>query len=724
MEFANPALLLGGLLFVVPLLIHLLNRRQYRPMRWAAMDFLLAAYRKTRRRLRLENLLLLLLRCLLIVLLAAAMARPFTASSGAAAALVRPRRDVVVVLDTSYSMGYRVTPDETCFDRARRRIDLLLAGLDAGRGDTATLILMGPVPEFAAPYQSTPEEVRTRMERIREPSLHGADFAALAELLAGEVSDTIEGPKEVYVFTDLQARTFRAGGAQAAVAALLAKAGKRGAALRIVDVGPRRERPPNRAVTGLSAMDPLVITDAPVTFVARMRNFSDVEAPECRGAFLLDGEILEERALTLPASAEATAECTVRIPAAGPHSVAFRLEGDGLPVDDTRYHAFRVRDRVQVLLVDGDPGKDPVESAAGALAGVINPARIGGGTDRGTAFEPVTVDWRLFNAGKEEVNRYDVVILCGVEGGSLVIIAGERVDLQTYDRDLFSGGADRILPVRLEEVLGGSEGKEGTRYYKLVIEEPVHPALSFFEDPRYRPLLAVPFFRIVRTAAVPKDVRLLARFEDLLGNAYPALVERTLGRGKVILFTSSPAPSWSLLSESPVTFLPLVHGLLHYLAAPAPSALDLAVGDVIRSRTAEPPDRITLTDPAGNRIPVTEPVERDQTGRYLLPLESRPLDRAGVYKLEAQFDLSGRTRTEFYGANVDTAEGDLARIAPEAFSALFPGAGVVVTDSADAEAGTAEEGAGKGEFWKPILAALIALAAFELLLSWKFGSYR
>ncbi len=60
--FVNPALVAGAGLASVPLLIHLFNRQRYKPMEWAAMRFVLAAYKKTRRRVQLENLLLLLLR--------------------------------------------------------------------------------------------------------------------------------------------------------------------------------------------------------------------------------------------------------------------------------------------------------------------------------------------------------------------------------------------------------------------------------------------------------------------------------------------------------------------------------------------------------------------------------------------------------------------------------------------------------------------------------------
>ncbi len=45
-----------------PIVIHLLNRRRYRRVEWAAMDFLAEALQQQRRRLNLRDLLLLFLR--------------------------------------------------------------------------------------------------------------------------------------------------------------------------------------------------------------------------------------------------------------------------------------------------------------------------------------------------------------------------------------------------------------------------------------------------------------------------------------------------------------------------------------------------------------------------------------------------------------------------------------------------------------------------------------
>src|SRR5204862_5708335 len=67
--FANPAYLVaGGALISSPIIIHLINRMRFKRIRWAAMEFLLKAQKRTRRRLIIEQLLLLALRCFLIFL--------------------------------------------------------------------------------------------------------------------------------------------------------------------------------------------------------------------------------------------------------------------------------------------------------------------------------------------------------------------------------------------------------------------------------------------------------------------------------------------------------------------------------------------------------------------------------------------------------------------------------------------------------------------------------
>ena len=83
MTFLHPILAAAAVAGIsIPIIIHLLMRRRRKPVKWAAMRFLLEAYRQQRRRMRLEQLLLLAARCLLIALAGLAIARPLLGSAG------------------------------------------------------------------------------------------------------------------------------------------------------------------------------------------------------------------------------------------------------------------------------------------------------------------------------------------------------------------------------------------------------------------------------------------------------------------------------------------------------------------------------------------------------------------------------------------------------------------------------------------------------------------
>ena len=50
-----------------------------------------------------------------------------------------------------------------------------------------------------------------------------------------------------------------------------------------------------------------------------------------------------------------------------------RLEGDALPVDDFFYFPLKIRERVKVLIVDGDPGRSLKTSESYYLINALNP---------------------------------------------------------------------------------------------------------------------------------------------------------------------------------------------------------------------------------------------------------------------------------------------------------------------------------------------------------------
>src|SRR5687767_6199889 len=104
----TPAFAAAGLLLTaIPIIIHILNRRRFKIIKWAAMEYLLQAMKKNRRRVKFEQMVLLATRCLLLALLGLALARPFGCADSTIAALAGQKAALhIFVIDNSYSMGH------------------------------------------------------------------------------------------------------------------------------------------------------------------------------------------------------------------------------------------------------------------------------------------------------------------------------------------------------------------------------------------------------------------------------------------------------------------------------------------------------------------------------------------------------------------------------------------------------------------------------------------
>src|SRR5262245_58816201 len=166
----NPWLLVAGTLAVlVPILIHLLNRRRFRVVAWAAKEFLLAADKKNRRRIRLEHLILLVLRCLAVFLIGLVLARPFLPTSAAAGLIDAAKFERIVILDDSLSMQARLA-SESVWEVAKQRLIELTTELAQQPADnTLTLILTSQPNQRllnAAPLHASSDEMKRAIERL------------------------------------------------------------------------------------------------------------------------------------------------------------------------------------------------------------------------------------------------------------------------------------------------------------------------------------------------------------------------------------------------------------------------------------------------------------------------------------------------------------------------------------------------------------------------------
>src|ERR1051325_3006185 len=130
MSFLNPILLAGLAAVSIPIIIHLLNRRKFQKVDWAAMRFLKLSVEQNQRRMQIEDLILLIVRCLLLALLALALERPAILSN-ATYRSGQSKLTGIVIVDNSYSMGVS-DGAQTRFKKTRQAGEQVLDSMPAG----------------------------------------------------------------------------------------------------------------------------------------------------------------------------------------------------------------------------------------------------------------------------------------------------------------------------------------------------------------------------------------------------------------------------------------------------------------------------------------------------------------------------------------------------------------------------------------------------------------
>jgi len=766
-SFANGILLWGTLLFTVPLIIHLLNRRRYRVIRWAAQAFLLQAYQRSRRRLTLESLLLLLLRCLLIILLALALARPFVPSSSLLAVLSPSKRHVVLVIDTSYSMGRVLKNGDSLLEKAKTQAIRVLDGISEERGDEVTVVALADPPRSVQAITSSVSQARDAISRLT-PDWKGADLVRTLDYLTENVFGT--GHSEVYLFSDLQRETFHPGwgGRQALetdepreVAATPASAwrvaAEHDASFHVVDVG-HTAPALNLTVEDLTTRPENVISGEVVTFSATVRNHTNLDLKGLHGSFVIDGDQERSKPVTLavPAGGVASVEFSTVFRVSDSdwknHTVQFELDDDELTADNRRCLAFPVYQAIQVLLVDGDFNQPEELRETAVLADMLNP-----GLDPetgGSIYQLRIIDDRRFNLRAENLTDFDLIVLANVaridaevardlddavrSGRGLLIFLGELVDPRSYNERLYrpdgpdgtDGAAEKgLLPARLLEIRGDLREDSDLAFHP-VVEDFFHPMLRLFSDPLLLPnLISIPVRRFYRTEVSRNDrsTSVVMRLDDDPADPSALILEKPAGRGRVVLFTTTADGFWAGFArlQNVITYLPLMQETASYLTLPDLSLFDLEVGEQIRRTTRSIPSEVFITRPDNVRDEITDTPREMEYGEFVLPSYERTAE-PGLYALELAYPLSGagndagRREVEFFAVNVDVSESDLSRVEPLAFRTLYPGLSLeflTEVDVAPAKSALARE----GELWRALLWALIGLLAAEMLLAYWFG---
>ncbi|OHB73218.1 MAG: hypothetical protein A2W17_06185, partial [Planctomycetes bacterium RBG_16_41_13] len=694
--------------------------------------------------------------------LAFAIARPYMKETFAG--LTQSDTHTIIVLDNSYSMGYKVG-QMSSLDLAKKTALQLLENVKFTEQDRASIILMSDEPEFLIEPTNRAEPIKKAIDDV-ELSYLGTSFPKTAGLIKQAVDKTQNTRKKVYILTDMQRKGFEVdpirngsnGAGEKDVAELnaLLKDISQKAEVYIVDTG--NSEPQNRAVIDVRAENRIVTIKSPTTISLDIYNYTSTDIQNQPVELLIDNEKKETKYVFIPANTKTSISFRYEFLEPGPHSVNVSLENDYLTIDDTRYLTIDVKDSAKVLAVDGEP------SEGRYLSGETDYYRLSlSPSESGGQFSLDIKTDLMFTA--EGLDEYDYITLANVrdlsadkverlekwvkDGGGLFITLGDKVDKKIYNDLLYKNG-EGLLPARLIDT-GGDERHDNPLH--LIETDYDHPVFNAFrQEGRKAALSAVVFYEFYKVDGIPKgegseenpntSTNVLARFDDV--DFSPAFIEKRFGDGRIALSTTTLDDEWNLMPGR-APYLVLMNEVGYYLSSRTLAYKNIRIGEIIQ--IALPNNlyakQFNLVTPQGGFITLSpSPLPEQQKFILAYPGEKRDdvtppnggsdkikkdtvpskgVDTAGVYAIQKSGALPSEKPIAYFAVNVNPDEGNLERITPQEIKNRFP----------DLKCEFIGEGAKTGQgieikpptsgIWKYILYAVLTLLAVESLLAWLFG---
>ncbi len=686
----------GAVALAIPILVHLINRERAETVEFPSLMFLQKIPYRSMRRQKIRHWVLFLLRSLGLILLASAFARPFFENDNQITGVGVGGREMVILVDQSYSMGYqdRWTRAQTA---ARRVIDGLT---DADRG---SVILFSDEARAMGRPTADHAALKTAIDTAKVGA-RGTSYGPALKAAAAIVEESRLPRREVILISDFQKLGWKPDDGARLPA---------GTVLTPVDLSTTPTS--NVAITSLSFQREFPQGREQVLMAARLINQGADAVRRLAVALDLNGRELQSRTVDLaPNSATSVTFVPFMLPA-GSSRGSVRAAADALPADNTFNFELTQGQALAVLMVEPAGGTDRSLYLRRAFAVGDRPA--------------IRIDVRRSNqVTRQDLASHALVVLddAGIaspelarmlqefvtNGGGLLVSLGDR-----SGPNGFSAEGRALLPAQPGTIVDRSS--------KLSRIDFTHPVFELFGTPRSGDFGSVRFFRYRKlelpggqaggrvdgqsasdtnrqTVQPSNRPVVLASFDD----GSPALVERTIGKGKVLVWASTLDSYWSDLPVHAV-YLPFVHQLAKHTSGYAEAAPWFTVGQSVdvmggfgRQGEAVPTAELVAVSPSGGRV-----VLPAGTGARVLNLAEH-----GFYELRRP----GQTvPLRVVASNLDPAESDLARIDPAELAAAVQTTGTAGVNAAGAPIRLAPEERERPQslWWYLLVAAFVLLAA-------------
>lgn len=588
----------------LPLIFHLVRRTPRGKQEFSSLMFLSPTPPRLTRRSRLDQVLLLLMRIGALVLLGLAFARPFLREAALLTESDLPRRRVAILVDASASMRRGDLWQQT-IKTAEREIDDLAPYDEVALftfSDRVESVAAFP-DDAAASHEAMIGVSRQRLRNLRPTSSTsnlGLALTTLASELAAasEVQQSSAEP-QIVVISD-----FQQGSKIDALAAY-----EWPEKVRIVTRQLAVKQTTNAHAQLLTSQDDTDGTELRVRIASASNSAGDQFF--VRWASETKDSTAAETAVYVPPGQSRVA----RLPRPENNLQADRivLRGDDHDFDNTFYVVPPRKQEITLRYAGNDKADDPEGlryylqlAATGDPLRQVTIADFKSGEESPDKAQLIVVADELTQAISAEYRWY------ADRGTTLVVVPT-------------SHQSAAFLPMLLDdiELLAAQPPREGD--FSLLGEiDFTHPLFIPFANPRYNDFTKVHFWQHhpikLKDAAT---TRVLARFD----NGEPWLLERTVGKGRILAMTSSWSPGDSQLAVSS-KFVPLIGSLLDLACGSTKPLEGVLVGQPVQGGSGE-----TLTfDSPGIHASGTDsvavnlaPAESDTA-----PMQLEQLEQLGV----------------------------------------------------------------------------------------------
>lgn len=665
MGFLTPALLGGIALIAAPIILHLVMRRQPKKLEFPALQFVRNRQHANRRRLNFRHLLLLALRCALIAGLAVALARPTLKGSGLHGKEGAPLA-VALVVDNSVRMQY-VFENRTRLQQAKEMAQWLIGKLPE---ETELVIL--DRSRSSAGYVADRGVAESRVRNLATENNPRPLEDAVREAIS-LVAQREDHRQEVFLFSDLNEQSLNEEALATIKQSLVEAPDVR---IYLVDVGVDATR--NRSLGGLEMRASVLRPGEPLHLEVPLETTGYDDAPlvelylqNSTGQAVKRGQRLAEL------SADGTGQIAFEIGdlPLGTHQGYVQLaEADPLEVDNQRYFTVEVRPAAKVLLL-GERESDVL-----FLREALSPSLI---ADRMAVRFQCNAD-RFNNATKLDLAEYDAVCLVDPppladpfwqalvdyadRGGGVGIFLGHRARSGDFNQN----GPQQLLPGPLKR-----KSRFETYFRPQTLDHPALAGLRNFAEEI--PWQVYPVLEYWEFGNLADDAYVVARF----ANNQPALVERQVGRGRVLTFATAVSDPleppgrqpWNLLPTGPEPwpFVALANQLVGYLAQSENQSLGYLAGETVNIRLAprQQVSSFVLHQPDGQSQRRTLPPGEDairisttrELGNYRVASggEGRELDRGFSVNVAPEMSRLSRVRPELLAEALPAEQVEIAR---------------------------------------------------------------